>query len=153
MTVGNRPLPFSSKDIATMASITDNQGDLGKLRVLLADDHHLNRQLAKMFLAKLGIAAEIAEHGKEAFDRTRTEKFDIVLMDCQMPVMDGFEATRNIKELDDPPIVIAMTAHSRDEERRRCLDAGMDDYLTKPICSKLLKKTLLHWIGKIGEGL
>jgi signal transduction histidine kinase/DNA-binding response OmpR family regulator len=107
------------------------------LRILLAEDNAVNRRVATGFLAKRGHAVETAVNGREALEALARERFDVVLMDVQMPEMDGFEAVRRLRaeERAGRPRtpVIAMTAHAMAGDRERCLEAGMDDYVSKPI--------------------
>jgi CheY-like chemotaxis protein len=108
-----------------------------QLRVLLAEDNPVNRTLALRLLGKLGHQVEVANNGEEALGLHARGKFDIILMDVQMPVMGGFEATARIREREaagcpHTPIV-AMTAHAMKGDRERCLEAGMDGYLSKPV--------------------
>lgn len=117
----------------------------GELRVLLVDDYWVNQKVATRMLQKLGIDPRVAENGREAVEAVQREAFDIVFMDLQMPVMDGIEATAAIRALNDALAdlpIIAMTASSNDSDRRRCLDAGMDDCLVKPIRLADIEKAL-----------
>jgi CheY-like chemotaxis protein len=104
-------------------------------RVLLAEDHPFNQQVAVALLEDVGIVTRVANTGLEALKYLSKERFDCVLMDVQMPLLDGFEATRRIRENPDLPdlFVIALTANASCDDRKRCLDAGMDDFLTKPV--------------------
>ena len=106
------------------------------VRVLLVEDNKVNRKVAIAILRKAGCRVDAVENGKEAIMQVRKEHYDVLLMDCQMPVLDGFEATRKIRAMDDPlsamPI-IALTAHVMKDDRQKCLDYGMNDYLPKPI--------------------
>ncbi len=104
------------------------------LRILLAEDNPINRVVATAMLEKVGCRLEIAEDGGEAVDRVATGVFDVVLMDLQMPVIDGLEATRRIRRLDlaKQPYIVALTANAFDSDRQRCMEAGMDDFLAKP---------------------
>ena len=119
------------------------------LKVLLVEDNPVNQLVARRVLEKLGFAVVPAGNGQEALDRFGEQDLDLVLMDCQMPVMDGFTAARSIRALgrgkSDLPI-IALTAFAMAEDRERCLMAGMDDYLPKPLDIPLLKKTLVKWL-------
>jgi PAS domain S-box-containing protein len=108
------------------------------LRVLMAEDNAVNQLVARKMLAKLGIDVEIAVNGEEAIEALRGSRFDLVLMDCQMPVMDGFEATRRIRDrasgvLNPLVPIVALTANAMRGDRERCLEAGMTDYLSKPV--------------------
>jgi CheY-like chemotaxis protein len=111
--------------------------DHRSLKVLLAEDNLVNQKVAVRFLEKRGHSVVLAESGKKAFDAWRTQAFDIILMDVQMPEMDGFEATSRIREQEKSTSqhipIIALTAHAMVGDRERCLAAGMDDYVSKPI--------------------
>lgn len=116
--------------------------------LLLVEDNEINQQVAQELLEKLGITVSIANNGKEAVEAVEKELFDGVLMDLQMPVMDGFEATgiiRNDERFKDLP-VIAMTANAMAGDRERCLEAGMNDYVTKPVEPKELHDALAKWV-------
>ena len=122
-----------------------------KGKVLFVDDNLVNQHVGKEMLTKVGLDFEIASNGQEALDARKQGHFDAILMDCQMPVMDGFEATRQIrlfeKETDTSRIpIIALTANAMQGDREKCLDAGMDDYLTKPYTVKSLFDTLSQWL-------
>jgi CheY-like chemotaxis protein len=112
------------------------------LRILLAEDNLVNQMLASRLLEKHGHIVVIAADGRQALERLETESFDLVLMDVQMPEMDGFEATEAIRKKEGAtgrhlPIV-AMTAHAMRGDRERCLAAGMDGYVSKPIIAEEL---------------
>ena len=117
------------------------------LRILLAEDNRVNQVVASRLLAKLGHTLVIANHGQEAIDLLQQQNFDLVLMDIQMPVMDGILATKTIREREQSTHrhmpVIAMTAHAMKGDRLRCLAAGMDGYVTKPIKSEELEAAIL----------
>ncbi|UXI68100.1 ATP-binding protein [Tahibacter amnicola] len=121
--------------------------------VLLVEDNPVNRQVAQRILALLGLSLELAENGKEALEKLEAEKFDLVLMDCQMPVMDGYTATRvrRGREAETRSArmpIIAMTANAMAGDREKCLAAGMDEYLSKPLNRGLLEQTLRKWLPK-----
>lgn len=119
------------------------------LRILLAEDNLINQRLARAILERLGHQVSVANDGQEAISRATTEAFDIVLMDVQMPKIDGFEATREIRQKvprDRLPIV-ALSAHTVQGFREQCLAAGMDDYLAKPIRRKSLRDVLQRLAG------
>ncbi len=130
---------------------TDPENDSdGKraLNLLVVEDNKINQLLALTLLRKAGHEVEIATNGKEGVEALRNQAFDIVLMDMQMPEMDGLEATRVIRELPDERArtpIIAMTANALASDQKLCLDAGMDDYLAKPIDPKALHEKLATW--------
>ena len=118
-------------------------------RILLAEDNPANQVVAELLLARLGCTVDIAHNGREALDQLARATYDAIFMDCQMPVLDGYTATRAIRAgavsgLDPRIPVIALTAYAMSGDRKRCLDAGMDDYLTKPIRSAALQDALLR---------
>jgi len=122
---------------------------LNGVRILLAEDNLFNQQVATEFLEDVGATVCVAKNGKEAMDLLLKEHFDCVLMDIQMPLMDGFEATRLIRA--NPALarmpVIAMTANASNEDRAQCLAAGMDDYISKPFKPNTLYATLANWLS------
>ncbi|MEO5358164.1 MAG: response regulator [Nitrospirae bacterium YQR-1] len=129
-----KPLP-KIEAVTEQLKLQPAATDISALRILLVDDNLTNRVVAKGIMKKHGYSITEAEDGQKAVALLSEGLFDIVLMDVQMPVMDGFEATRIIKATESTRHipVIAMTAHAMKEDRQRCLDAGMDDYITKPI--------------------
>jgi two-component system, sensor histidine kinase and response regulator len=119
-------------------------------RILLAEDNPLNQKLAVTVLKKLGCVVDVAASGQETLEALDRTDYKLVLMDCQMPVMDGFEATRRIRVRDDAKAripIVALTANAMEGDRERCLEAGMDDYLSKPLKPESLKAMLERWIG------
>jgi len=118
--------------------------------VLLVEDNPVNRQVAQRLLSLLGLSFVIAENGKEALDKVDQAPFDAVLMDCQMPVMDGYTATRIRRQKESAGArrvpIIAMTANAMAGDRDKCLNAGMDDYMSKPLNRALLEQTLRRWL-------
>jgi CheY-like chemotaxis protein/HPt (histidine-containing phosphotransfer) domain-containing protein len=117
------------------------------LRILLAEDNTINEQLALRMLGRLGYSADVARNGQEALDAVTRQSYDLVLMDLQMPVMDGIVATRHIRSTvaaAQQPWIIALTANNPGDERERCLAAGMDDYVSKPVGVRMLTNALLR---------
>jgi CheY-like chemotaxis protein len=117
------------------------------LRILLAEDNDLNLQLMSLILDQLGYDLVIARNGQEAVEKVKEQVFDLVLMDVQMPVMNGLEAAKIIKkELNSAaPKIIGLSANVFDEDRKRALESGMDDYLTKPLRMDALAKKLKYF--------
>jgi CheY-like chemotaxis protein/HPt (histidine-containing phosphotransfer) domain-containing protein len=119
--------------------------------VLLVEDNAVNRQVAQRLLSLSGITFDIAENGKEAVDALDHGAFDAVLMDCQMPIMDGYTATRVRRQKEAGAgiariPIIAMTANAMAGDREKCLNAGMDDYMSKPLNRARLEQTLRKWL-------
>ncbi|WP_196214026.1 PAS domain S-box protein [Methanolobus vulcani] len=127
-------------------------------KILLVEDNIINQNVAQSMLHKLGLEADVAENGREAIEALEKEKYDLVLMDVQMPEMDGLEATRLIRDrtssvLDHEVPIIAMTAHAMKGDREQCIEAGMSDYLSKPIKIQPLVETLGNWLTNITEDM
>lgn len=122
-------------------------------KVLVVEDTHINQKVVMNQLKLLGYRAACVNNGQEALDQLRQHPFDIVLMDCQMPVLDGYRATQRLRlwetDGDRHTVVIGLTAHAMDGDREKCLDAGMDDYLAKPVTMEKLKSVLEHWMSNI----
>src|SRR5208337_1388420 len=130
--------------------------------VLLAEDNEINQKVAKTMLLTLGLDVDVVANGREAINALDLKSYDLILMDCQMPEVDGYEASRMIRSkeaalatgADKPHIpIIALTAHAMEGDRELCLAAGMDDYLSKPFNSKGLSELIERWLPgrKTGE--
>ncbi len=120
--------------------------------ILLVEDNKVNQLVAKKMLTGFGLAVQLAENGERAVQLSGDNKFDLILMDCQMPVMDGYQATRAIRDREKSQglgrlPIIAMTANALEGDRQKCLDAGMDDYLAKPVKKDALREKLENWLG------
>ena len=147
-------------DVPRVASARDDNDPLSRglrhdLRVLLVEDNEVNQAVATEILTNAGCEVALAENGEVALRLTADDTFDLVFMDCQMPVMDGYETTKRIRARESGDVhltIVALTAHAMTEERQRCLDAGMDDYLTKPIDMGRLKAILLRYGGAADPG-
>jgi CheY-like chemotaxis protein len=137
----------SSWAAARMAPMIPPRGDAGRL--LVVEDNAVSRELALRILERLGYQVEVATNGLEAVERASRDLFDVVLMDCQMPEMDGYEAAAEIRRRERSPgrtRIVAVTAHALAEERKRCLDAGMDDFLPKPFQPAELASAVARWV-------
>lgn len=122
-------------------------------KVLLVDDNDLNREVAQSFLTKAGIQVLVAKDGQDALDRLANRDVDLVLMDCQMPIMDGYEATRRLRQSpkwQDLPVV-AMTANVMDSDKNLCLAAGMNDHIGKPLDVPVMFEVIARWLGVEAE--
>ena len=115
--------------------------------ILVAEDNRINQMVALGLLRKLGYAADVAPNGLAVLEAMKRHPYDIILMDCQMPELDGYETTRRIRATQQVhiPRIIAMTAHALRGEEERCLEAGMDDYLSKPVHLETLRAMLERW--------
>jgi CheY-like chemotaxis protein len=122
-------------------------------RVLVAEDNEINRQVALEVLRGAGLAVDLAVNGQAAVERARSQRYDLILMDLRMPVMDGLEATRAIRALPEggnTPI-LAITAYTEQEWRGACEEAGMNDFITKPVQIDELYARTLRWLA-LGTG-
>ncbi|WP_042206213.1 PAS domain-containing hybrid sensor histidine kinase/response regulator [Paenibacillus durus] len=125
---------------------SSDAGRYGPLSILIAEDHPVNRYLMKTFLQKRGYNPDVAEDGEQAVRAANLKDYDLILMDIQMPLMDGLEATALIREKHGPrPIIIAVTAFARKEDREMCIKAGMQDFISKPIHGDDLDRVLKQW--------
>jgi CheY-like chemotaxis protein len=120
------------------------------VHILLAEDNLVNQKIAVRLLRKAGYGCDVVENGRQVLEQLAAATYDLVLMDCQMPEMDGYEATRKVREQErlgeHPRIpIVALTANAMEGDRERCLEAGMDDYLSKPIDAKSLQETIHRW--------
>jgi two-component system sensor histidine kinase/response regulator len=125
-----------------------------RIRILLAEDNIINQTVALAFLEKLGYRADVVANGQEVLHALERIPYDLVFMDCQMPEMDGFEATAVIRRPDSPVLnhdipIIAMTAYAMKGDREKCIAAGMNDYLAKPIQAEKLAEALERWPTKV----
>ncbi len=135
--------------IVTQYTLSENRNF--KFKILLAEDNEINQMVALATLGKLGYRADAVNDGKQAVQELEKIQYDIVLMDCQMPEMDGYEATKQIRNpssgvIDHNIPIIALTAHTTKGDRDKCLKAGMDDYMAKPFQPQLLAEMLKKWL-------
>jgi len=122
-----------------------NDENFRRLKILLVEDNVINQKVALKMLSNVGHSVKVADNGQEAIDKFRKEKFDLILMDIEMPLVDGYEATRVIREMEaehSRTPIIAMTAHAFERDCKRCLDIGMNDYISKPVNTRKLIKII-----------
>jgi CheY-like chemotaxis protein len=135
----------TSADVVALPRTSQNLADRMPLRILLAEDNLINQKLAVKMLERIGYCPDIAGNGVEVLAALRRQTYDLVLMDVQMPEMDGVEATRRIRQEwpgDSGPRIVAITANAFKSDREQCLAAGMDGYVTKPIQFRELQAVL-----------
>jgi CheY-like chemotaxis protein len=119
------------------------------LPVLVAEDNAINRTVAVKMLERAGVRTAVAQDGQEAVEMVARERYSAVLMDCQMPRLDGYGATAEIRRLEGSTRhtpIIAMTAHAMEGDRERCMQAGMDDYLAKPVTPPNIRSMVDRWV-------
>jgi signal transduction histidine kinase/ActR/RegA family two-component response regulator len=136
---------------ARVVHLSERRGDPDAALVLVVEDSPVNRLVAVRVLERCGFRAHVVNDGREALQALSTQRYDAVLMDCQMPDIDGYEATKELRRREDGSRhtpVIAMTAHAMTGDRERCLDAGMDDYIAKPVRAQTLNDVLRRWIDE-----
>ena len=144
-------MPKEQAPIVTNHTLREDQ-DRRKLRVLVAEDNTVNQMVATKMLEKMGYRADVAGNGREAVEAQERLPYDVILMDCQMPELDGFEATKLIREHErlsgerHVPI-IALTANAMKGDRDRCIEASMDDYVAKPIKRDELSAAIGRCLG------
>jgi CheY-like chemotaxis protein len=137
------PLPERPPLVA--ATIEDESA----VRVLVAEDNPVNRLLVKRMFEKLGCHIDLASNGREAVDMATQSRYDIIFMDCFMPELDGYSASRELRELEQTEYrvpIIALTANAMADDRSKCIAAGMDDYLSKPVGIEDLRKSIERWV-------
>ena len=157
------PLPRATEAEVTQAALDGSLAQdepeapadaLHGRRVLVAEDNPFNQKVAQYILEKIGVRVDMVANGREAVQMLENFEYDLVFMDCQMPELDGYEATGIIRRMDSRAArtpIIAMTAHAMAGDRERCTAAGMDDYLSKPVRAELVTEMLRRWV--LGEGL
>jgi CheY-like chemotaxis protein len=137
--------------VAAKTAPTVEKHHLTGLRVLVAEDNAVNQRLIRLLLQRLGLKPDLACDGREAVDHARAQTYDLILMDVQMPELDGYEATAAIRQQESGTArhlpIIAMTAHAMKGDRERCLEAGMDEYVAKPIRAAQLFEIMGRVLG------
>ena len=149
-------MSLSDEDNSVLKEIAEAHSQAGEVRgkILLVEDNKMNQLVGSKVLAKLGYQFDIASHGGEAVQAVMLTTYDAILMDCQMPEMDGYEATVHIRRLegsDRHTPIIAMTAAAMEGDREKCLAAGMDDYITKPVRPELIAAVIERWVRSSRE--
>ena len=152
---GRKRFPSKRDDVRPNGVLKLREPKITGTRILLAEDNPVNREVAVCMLEQLGCQVVAVEHGRDAVAKTECAQFDLVLMDCQMPEMDGFSASKAIRDGEQRtgrhvPIV-ALTAHAMGGDRERCLAAGMDDYMTKPFTQGELGNMIQRWVQRPGD--
>ncbi len=127
-----------------------------EVKVLLCEDNEINMRVAMMILKRLNLDIDYAENGQEAINKFMHVKYDIILMDCMMPVIDGYQATAKIRKIEEESNmkrtpIIALTANSTEADKKKCLDTGMDDFIGKPIKKEFVEQKIRQWIEKNKE--
>lgn len=154
-----------SRELSGLSLAVSAPVAIAGLKILLAEDHPINQQVILNQLSLLGYEADLASNGREALEMLDQKHYDLVFMDCQMPLLDGYAATQALRQREaarvvksrrsQQTVVIALTAHAMPADREKCLAAGMDDYLSKPVDQEDLQAVLVRWSEKIhpeGEG-
>jgi PAS domain S-box-containing protein len=132
--------------VAPTQLLTPNMAEIAPVEILVVEDNPTNQQVVLMVLRALGYQPDVAENGRTGIEKVSSHKYDIVLLDLQMPDIDGFEVAKHIREhLSYQPVIVAITAGASAEDRQRCIDAGMDDYVLKPFKISLLKDVVLKY--------
>jgi len=130
----------------------DNSHSPGETSILLVEDNPVNQKIVVLLLRALGLKADLAFNGLEALKALANKKYSIILMDCHMPEMDGFEATKAIRQLETSAQsripIIAVTALAMQGDEEKCLAAGMDDYISKPIDTQIFQAKIKRWLLK-----
>jgi CheY-like chemotaxis protein len=149
LAINSEPLTVSTNVLAP----TIDSCLFDDLQILVVEDNPVNRKVVLKQLEKLGCQSKWVENGKLALQELAQKRYDIVLMDCQMPILDGYETTRQLREQEanngEQTVIIGLTANAMKGDRQKCLAAGMNDYLSKPITFKKLSATLTRWICKV----
>ena len=128
-----------------LAAPSNQPSDKSDIKVLIVEDNEVNQLVLKSFVKKMGFQSDSAMNGQEAVDLISKQNYSIILMDCQMPVMDGFDATKAIRKIlgwNNRIPIIAVTANAMEGDRDRCLQSGMDDYLKKPVSMDRLRTSM-----------
>lgn len=143
------PLEATVAEAQLKPAVNQSSGDVGQLSVLVAEDNSVNRLVVEKMLAKLGVKPDFAENGQQAVEHYQNNQYDLILMDCQMPVMDGYQASEMIREWEgkhrlNPVVIAALTANASKEDKKLALQSGMNLHLSKPLLLESLEETLIQ---------
>jgi CheY-like chemotaxis protein len=117
-------------------------------KILIVEDNIINQKILKIMLSKLGFISDVVDNGKEALINMETQLYDLILMDCEMPIMNGYDTTQYIRnKLNNNVIIIAITANNTISAKQRCKKVGMNDYFTKPLTINNLSKIINKWLN------
>ena len=144
-------LPLTNSKLEEKILLYNSEYDLSGTHILVAEDNHINQIMISQMLKMIGCTVDIAKNGAEAVEMVRQNEYDLVLMDCMMPKMSGYEATKTIRRIENDKnniIIIALTANALQEDKQKCLDSGMSDYLSKPIKKPELQAMITKWLQK-----
>jgi CheY-like chemotaxis protein len=149
---GGAPPPLPEAPV-TPPALAPVESSGNPVRILVVEDNPINQRVFESMLEHLGYGCRLVANGQEALAALASERYDLVFMDCQMPVMDGYEATRKMRsgQPSHAGPIVALTAHALDGDREKCLEAGMDDYLAKPVSLKCLGGMLSKWLKPARE--
>lgn len=142
-------MPLADADLEEEMLVYNSEFDPSGARILVAEDNHVNQLMIMQMLEMLNCKADVAKNGQEAVEMVRKNKYDLVLMDCMMPEVNGYEATKTIRQMEDDKnntIIIALTANALQGDKQKCLDSGMSDYLSKPVKKPELQAMLGKWL-------
>jgi two-component system sensor histidine kinase/response regulator len=143
-------------DPSAVETLKFSKEDVYRPTILVVEDNPMNQRIARLQLESLGYRIHIVNNGSEALDATGGFRYDLILMDCAMPVVDGYQATASIRKqealIGRRTPIIALTAHAMPGDRERCLSSGMDDYLSKPVSKEQLSAAIVRWLGRTCAG-
>ncbi|MEO6709130.1 MAG: response regulator [Planctomycetota bacterium] len=145
---GESSSPGSAKQSILTSTRLEHAGSLRAAHLLLGEDNLTNQKVAIGLLRKMGFSCDVAADGLEVLRALEVHRYDLILMDCQMPELDGYETTRRLRQIGMRIPIIAMTANAMAGDRERCLEAGMDDFVTKPVSPASLEAALQRWLGR-----